>query len=85
MGAEECIGIKGSIVKVSKFLVCRGCTGSEDRTSMHIRHGASLDLVDRVCYLRDHVMHLWRLEYARDGLGLDILCLCLAIKTSHFL
>jgi len=45
-----------SMIKVRKFVVCRGCTdqrASVDRTSMDIGDGASLELVDTFCYLGD--------------------------------
>jgi len=40
------------VIKVSKQLVCRGCTdqpASIDRTSMDTGDGASLELVDMFC------------------------------------
>jgi len=51
---KKCSGMKGSMIKVSKSFVCRGCTdqlASMDRTSMDIGDGASLELVDIFCYL----------------------------------
>jgi len=41
----KCSGIKGSMIKVSKSFVCRGCTdqrASVDKTSTDICDGASL-------------------------------------------
>jgi len=40
---SKCSGIRGSMIKVSKYFVCTGCTdqrGSVDRTSMDIGDGA---------------------------------------------
>jgi len=53
---RKCSGIKGSVIKVSKSFVCRGCTderASVDRTSMNIGDGASLELVDLLHYVSD--------------------------------
>jgi len=44
---RKCSGIKGSMIKVSKPFVCRGCTNQQvrvDRTSMDIGDGASHEL-----------------------------------------
>jgi len=41
---------------MSKFFVCRGCTdqpASLDRTTVDISDGASIELVDKFCYLGD--------------------------------
>ena len=51
---KKCSGMKGSMIEVSKFFVCRGCTdqpASMDRTSMNIGDGASLEFVHIFCYL----------------------------------
>ena len=56
MGTQMCTGIKGSMIKLSKSFLCRGCTdqqASVDRTSMNIGDGASLKLVATFCYLGD--------------------------------
>jgi len=49
-------GIKGSMYKVMKTFVCRGCvnpvTGT-GRTSVDIGVNANLELVDKFCYLCD--------------------------------
>jgi len=51
-----CSGIKGSMYKVMKSFICRGCvnpvTGS-GRTSVDIGGDANLELVDKFCYLGD--------------------------------
>jgi len=53
---RKCSGIKGSIYKVMKTFVCRGCvnpvTGT-GCTSVDIGDNANLDLVDKFCYLDD--------------------------------
>jgi len=56
MGAQKCSGTKDSMIKMSKTFVCRSCTDQSprmDRTSMDIGDGASLELVDKFCYLGD--------------------------------
>ena len=58
---KKCSGIKGSMSKVAKSLICRGClnlvTGnlvtSAGRTSVDIPVGAKLESVDKFCYLGD--------------------------------
>ena len=41
-----------SITRVNKLFVCRGCTDQPPRrTDMDIRDGASLELVDKFCYV----------------------------------
>jgi len=53
---KKCIGINSSVIKVSKSFVCRSCTdqpASVDSTSMDNGVGASLELVDKFCYLGD--------------------------------
>jgi len=53
---SKCSGIKGSMYKVIKAFVCRGCvnpvTGS-GCTSVDIGVNANLELVDKFCYLGD--------------------------------
>jgi len=47
-------GIKGSIYKVMKTFVCRGCVNpvtSTGGTSVDISVNANLELVDKFCYL----------------------------------
>jgi len=56
MGAQKCSGTKDSMIKMSKSFVCRSCTDQSprmDNTSMDIGDGASLELVDKFCYLGD--------------------------------
>jgi len=53
---RKCSGIKGSMYKVMKTFVCRGCvnpvTGT-GCTSVNIGVDANLKLVDKFCYLGD--------------------------------
>ena len=49
-------GIKGSMSKVAKSFICRGCLNpvtSAVRTSVDIEANAKLELVDKFCYLGD--------------------------------
>jgi len=49
-------GIKGSMSKVMKSFIGRGClnsVSSTGRTSVDIGVSANLELVDKFCYLRD--------------------------------
>ena len=52
----KCSGIKGSMYKVMKLFICRGCvnpvTGT-GCTSVDIGGDANLELVDNFCYLGD--------------------------------
>jgi len=53
---RKCSGIKGSMYKVMKTFICRGCTNSVTgigRTSVDIGANANLELVDKFCYLGD--------------------------------
>ena len=52
----ECSGIKGSMSKVAKSFICRGCLNpvtSAVRTSVDIGASTKLELVDKFCYLGD--------------------------------
>jgi len=52
----KCSGIKGSMYKVMKSFICRGCSNpvtSTGRTSVDIGASANLELVDKLCYLGD--------------------------------
>jgi len=53
---RKCSGIKGSMYKVMKTFVCRGCmnpvTGT-GRTSVDIGVNANLELLDKFCYFGD--------------------------------
>ena len=47
-------GIKGSMYKVMKSFICRGCSNpvtGTGRTSVYIGASANLELVDKFCYL----------------------------------
>ena len=93
-------GVNGS--KPSKSSVCRGCTDQPASTArtivnllslcliVDIGDGASLELVDKFCYLSDTLstdddqkvlMRLWRLGYERDAINLGNWHLCLPIQT----
>ena len=53
---KKCSGIKGSMSKVEKSFICRGCLNpvtSAGRTSVDIGASAKLELVDKFCYLGD--------------------------------
>jgi len=53
---RKCSGIKGSMYKVMKLFVCRGCVNPVTGigcTSVDIDVNADLDLVDKFCYLGD--------------------------------
>jgi len=51
---QECSGIKGSMYKVMKSFICRGCWNpviSTGHTSVDIGASANLEVVDKLCYL----------------------------------
>jgi len=53
---RKCSGIKGSMYKVMKTFICRGCTNpvtSTGCTSVDAGVNANLELVDKFCYLGD--------------------------------
>ena len=53
---KKCSGIKGSMSKVAKSFICRGCLNpvtSSVCTSVDIGASAKLELVDKFCYLGD--------------------------------
>ena len=53
---RKCSGIKGSMYKVMKTFICKGCMiplTSTGRTSVDIGVNANLELVDTFCYLGD--------------------------------
>ena len=53
---ENCSGIKGSMIKVMKSFICKGCLNlvtSAGCTSVDIGGSAKLELVDTFCYLGD--------------------------------
>ena len=53
---KKCSGIEGSVSKVMKSFICRGCLNpvtSAGRISVAIGTSAKLDLVDKFCYLGD--------------------------------
>ena len=85
-------GIKGSMYKVMKSFICRGCvnpvTGT-GRTSVDVGGDANLELVDKFCYLGDMLsveemlMQLWRPEFELDGINSGSWFRCLPIKIYH--
>jgi len=53
---KKCSGIKGSIYKVMRSFICRGCLHtviSTGPTSVDIGASANLEVVDKFCYLGD--------------------------------
>ena len=53
---RKCTGVKGSMYKVMKTFVCRGCVSSvtgTGRTSVDIGVNGNLELVHTFCYLGD--------------------------------
>ena len=53
---RKCSGIKGSMSKVAKSFICRGCLNlvtSAGHTSVDIGDSAKLELVNKFCYLGD--------------------------------
>jgi len=64
---------------------------TDQRASMDTGDGASLELVDVFCYLGDILSVDGDADAAvearifREGISLDNSCLCLSIRTSHFL
>jgi len=53
---NKCSGIKGSMLKVAKSFICRGCVNPvicTGRTSVDTGASAKLELVDKFCYLGD--------------------------------
>jgi len=55
---RKCYGISGSMSKVMKAFICRGCMNpltSTGHTSVDIGASKNLELVDKFCYLGDYV------------------------------
>jgi len=53
---KKCCGIKGSMRKVMRSFISRGCSNpviSTDHTSVDIGASANLEVVDKFCYLGD--------------------------------
>jgi len=53
---NKCSGIKGSVYKVMRSFICRGCSNpviSTGHTSVDIAASANLEVVDNFCYLGD--------------------------------
>ena len=53
---KKCSGIKGSMYKVMKSFICRGCSNpviSTGHKSVDIGASANLEVVDKFCYLCD--------------------------------
>jgi len=57
---KKCSGIKGSMYKVMRSFICRGCLHiviSTCHTSLDIGASANLEVVDKFCYLGD-ILHV---------------------------
>jgi len=87
---KKCGGSKGSISKVTKSFICRGClnpVSSTGHTSVDIGVSANLELVDKFCYLRDMLSvdgdadAAWRREFEFDGITSGSWYLWLLIRT----
>ena len=53
---KKCNGIKGSMYKVTRSFICRGCSNpviSTGHTSVDIGASANLKVLDKFCYLGD--------------------------------
>jgi len=53
---KRCSGIKGSMYKVMRSFICRGCSNpviSTGHTSVDIGASGNLEVVDKFCYLGD--------------------------------
>jgi len=53
---KKCSGMKGSMYKVMRSFICRGCWNpviSTGHTSVDICASANLEVVDKFCYLGD--------------------------------
>jgi len=53
---KKCSGIKGSMYKVMRSFICRGCSNpviSAGHTNLDIGASANLEVVDKFCYLGD--------------------------------
>jgi len=50
---RKCSGIKGSLSKVIKAFICKGCVNSVTGTSVDNGVSANLELVEKFCYLDD--------------------------------
>ena len=53
---KKCSGIKGSMYKVMRSFICRGCSNpviSTGHTSVDIGASGNLEVVDKFCYLGD--------------------------------
>jgi len=51
---KKCSGIKGSMYKVMRSFICRGCSNpvtSTGHTSVDIGASANMEVVDKFCYL----------------------------------
>ena len=90
---KKCSGIRGSVSKVAKSFICRGCLNpvtSAGRTSVEIGASTKLELVDKFCYLGDMLiaecgmemlMQLWRPELELVGISSGSWYHCLPIRT----
>ena len=88
---KKCSGIKGSMSKVAKSFICRGCLNpvtSAGRTSVDIGASAKFELVDKFCYLGDMLSvdgdadaELWRPEFELVGISSGSWYHCLSLRT----
>jgi len=90
-----CSGIKGSMYKVMRSFICRGCSNpvtSTSHTSVDIGASANLESVDKFCYVGDMVsvdgdlemlMQLWRPESELDGINSGSWYHCMQIGIYH--
>ena len=76
---KKCSGKKGSMYKVMRSFICRGCSNpviSTGHTSLDIGASANLEVMDKFCYLGDMLnvdgemlMQLTRPEFELDGIN----------------
>ena len=83
---KKCSGIKGSVYKVMKSFICRGCSNpviSTGHTSVDLGASANLEVLDKFCYLGDMLSvdgdadGRWRPESELDGINSDSWYHCL--------
>ena len=92
---KKCSGIKGSMYKLMRSFICRGCSNpviSTGHTSVDFGASANLEVVDKFCYLGDMLsvdgelemlMQLWRPESELDGINSGSWYHCLPIGIYH--
>jgi len=89
----KCCGVKGSMYKVMKSFICRGCSNpviSTCHTSVDIGVSANLEAVDKFCYLGEFwvwmemMMQPWRPESELDGINSGSWYHCLPMAIYHW-